>query len=392
MLKSTSLFLRSLGITRPTVIVDEQRARNNIARMAAKARNAKVDFRPHFKTHQSAEIGRWFADESVTRITVSSLAMAEYFASAGWDDITLAFLLNPLEMPRLLELAHELQDRGGSLGVTIDSVEAASVLAKSGESPLKVWIKIDTGYGRTGVAWNQTSQLVTISRKLGPQQSPTGLLTHSGTTYGAESVVQIAAIHEKSVQRMNAARDAMTSNNAVGNLLLSIGDTPSCNVVDRFENVDEIRPGNFVFHDLMQLQIGSCSPGDLAVAVACPVVGIYPGVGSGVHPDRTKIVIHGGAVHFSKESLKAPDGNRFFGRLGTISPSNPPTMKRILDQTPVVALSQEHGEIEIESGEFSRLAGNLEIGDLVLIWPIHSCLTCDLNSEFTTLSGKLSRR
>jgi len=33
--------------------------------------------------------------------------------------------------------------------------------------------------------------------------------------------------------------------------------------------VDEIRPGNFVFYDLMQYRIGSCSVGQIAVAMAC---------------------------------------------------------------------------------------------------------------------------
>ena len=41
------------------------------------AASGKLSFRPHFKTHQSAEIGSWFRDFGVTRITVSSRESAD---------------------------------------------------------------------------------------------------------------------------------------------------------------------------------------------------------------------------------------------------------------------------------------------------------------------------
>jgi D-serine deaminase-like pyridoxal phosphate-dependent protein len=47
-------------IVKPTLVLDEAAAMLNIHRMAGKARQQKIRFRPHFKTHQSAEIGEWF--------------------------------------------------------------------------------------------------------------------------------------------------------------------------------------------------------------------------------------------------------------------------------------------------------------------------------------------
>jgi len=81
-------------ITRPTLLLDEERARRNVERMAVKAGRSGVLFRPHFKTHQSAQIGGWFRERGVSKITVSSVKMAEYFAGQGWDDITIAFPAN----------------------------------------------------------------------------------------------------------------------------------------------------------------------------------------------------------------------------------------------------------------------------------------------------------
>ena len=52
-------------ILKPTLLLDENTARANIQRMARKALSAGVQFRPHFKTHQSITIGSWFAEEGI---------------------------------------------------------------------------------------------------------------------------------------------------------------------------------------------------------------------------------------------------------------------------------------------------------------------------------------
>lgn len=370
MLKTTSEYLKSLGLTGPAVIVDETRARANIRAMADKARRSDVAFRPHFKTHQSSAVGRWFADESVDRITVSSVKMAEQFAECGWTDITIAFLLNPLELPRISHLAGYLDRRGGRLGLTVDSLVAAK--ATSGlDVPVAIWIKMDTGYGRTGIRWDDRENLSAVVGQCGGMAA--GLLTHAGHSYTARSASRITDIYDEAIARMGIARE----NCARPDLALSFGDTPCCSVVDDLSACDEIRPGNFVFYDLMQLRIGSCAETQLAAAAVCPVVGIYP--------ERNQVVVQGGAVHLSKEFLEM-NGRRIHGQLGTLDP--PPGgqsvgLGRILNEAPVVSLSQEHGVIEAGA----EICEELRIGDLVVVWPVHSCLMCDLQRDFITLPG-----
>ena len=105
----------------------------------------------------------------------------------------------------------------------------------------------------------------------------------------------------------------------------------------------------------------------MAAAVACPVVGIYP--------ERRQAVIYGGAVHLSKESLTEEAGRPIWGRLSTLAPGG--GLGAVVPGTAVVSLSQEHGVIELDP---DLLAGGfpLAIGDLVLVWPVHSCLAADL--------------
>jgi D-serine deaminase-like pyridoxal phosphate-dependent protein len=89
--------------------LDKTRALRNIERMAKKARSSGVRFRPHFKTHQSAQIGEWFKDHGVETITVSSVEMAVYFADHGWQDVTIAFPVNWREIDSINTLAARLR-------------------------------------------------------------------------------------------------------------------------------------------------------------------------------------------------------------------------------------------------------------------------------------------
>src|SRR5690554_8222903 len=113
-------------ITRPTLIVDKEKCLQNIAKMAKKAKEYGLKFRPHFKTHQSAAIGAWFREFGVNAITVSSVHMGEYFSDNGWKDITIAFPLNILEMDRINKLAET-----ANLNLSLENNRAAEVLAQN---------------------------------------------------------------------------------------------------------------------------------------------------------------------------------------------------------------------------------------------------------------------
>ena len=54
----------------PTFVIHKKKLINNISRMLQKAKRNDIAFRPHFKTHQSAEIGELFREKGVDKITV----------------------------------------------------------------------------------------------------------------------------------------------------------------------------------------------------------------------------------------------------------------------------------------------------------------------------------
>ena len=114
-----------MKITQPTLFIDKTKCKENIYRMFSKAKSNKLDFRPHFKTHQSIEIGLWFKEIGVNKITVSSFTMAEYFSSQ-WDDITVAFPINILEIETINNLAKKI-----TLNICIENIESILFVSSS---------------------------------------------------------------------------------------------------------------------------------------------------------------------------------------------------------------------------------------------------------------------
>lgn len=362
----TPAVFEGLNIQRPTLVLDRARAVSNIERMAARASSAGVALRPHFKTHQSVGVGRWFRDVGVSTIAVSSVAMARYFAEDGWTDITVAFPVNVRELDDIAELAERVR-----LGVLVDSRDAARALAHRTGAPLRVWLKVDTGDGRAGVAWDDGARITAVAEDIlgGSSLEFAGVLSHNGLTYAERTPEGVGRVHAAALEKLRAVRELLLSR-GVQACAVSIGDTPSASLAENFAGVDELRPGNFVFYDLTQAGTGACAPDDIAVAVVCPVVGIYP--------ERGRVLVHGGAVHLSAESMEGEDGRVVFGQASRTWPGG----RRPF--APVVSLSQEHGILEPDP----RWAAGLKLGDLVCVLPVHSCLTCNLYAEYVTLDGE----
>lgn len=358
-----------MEITKPTLLLNKEIALRNIDNMFRKANDLHVKFRPHFKTHQSAEVGNWYRAAGVKAITVSSFTMACYFAECGWDDITIAFSVNIPEIPEMNELASRIH-----LNVLIENIEGLEALQKNISWHIGVFIKIDTGYNRTGIESNRTPLIDQLLENI--QKSPLlqfkGFLSHTGHTYQANSTHDIFSRHFDALLKMKALKNRYI--NEWPELIISLGDTPSCSICDNFDGVDEIRPGNFVFYDLMQYKLGSCKLTDIAVRMICPVVA--------VHSSRNEVVIYGGAVHFGKDSVINIDGKPLFARIIIHDGEK----EILLDERNYLhALSQEHGILKITPKDLSYF----KPGHLIELIPVHSCLTANLMKEFLTTEGEI---
>ena len=357
-----------LKIKKPTLVLNSNICKSNISTMASKAREQNVMFRPHFKTHQSAAVAEWFREEGVKAITVSSVTMARYFADYGWKDITIAFPINILEIDEINQLASLIK-----LHLLIESEETAGFLVEKLTDNCGFFVKIDTGYHRTGI---EATNVSLINAVLKASKSPLlyfeGFLTHSGHAYHINDKTELLSIQQNTIEKLLRLKKHYQTQ--YPGIIVSVGDTPTCSQLPFVDGIDEIRPGNFVFFDVMQFELGSCTLENIAVALICPVVAI--------HHSRQEAVIYGGAVHLSKEEASLPpDPEPFYGLAVSWDGNNWDT-SMLLGK--VRSLSQEHGIVSLTQHGF-----NLKPGDLVAVLPIHSCLTATLMKNFTTLDGEV---
>jgi len=355
-----------MDLLRPTYLIDPDICKANIRAMADKASESGVIFRPHFKTHQSLIIGRWFREAGVTNITVSSIGAAKYFANDGWQNITVAFPVNLLETVMINELSSYVQ-----LGLLLEHPEVALELDRRMTHPVDVYIKIDTGYHRTGLNPDEMPLIRELATQLqfSSKLKIKGLLTHAGHTYHAKTTDEVKGIYLSATKILSEIKRSL--GDKYKELVLSYGDTPSCSVAETFTGIDEIRPGNFVFYDLMQMIQGSCQFSQVAGVVVCPVVA--------VHPNRNQVVLYGGAIHFSKDYVLIKD-RMVFGQMVEFDDKgwgNP------VEGAYLVSLSQEHGILEVPG----HITKALHPWKLVGIIPVHACLTANVLNGFRFLDG-----
>jgi D-serine deaminase-like pyridoxal phosphate-dependent protein len=357
-----------LNLVEPTLLLDKQKCIRNIRIIVEKAKRNNLVLRPHFKTHQSHEVGRWFKNEGVTKITVSSMKMAEYFAQDGWNDIAVAFPVNVHEKVRINKLAEKI-----TLNLLVVDPRNISWLASEVKHPVNILIDVNNGYNRTGVSPTDFATIDLILSEIAKQKHLNfiGFLGHAGHSYKSHGKAEILNVHHESLEILGRLKDKYKAK--YPNLILSPGDTPTCSIAENFPGADELRPGNLVFYDVAQSFIGSCTLDQVAVAMACPVVAVYP--------ERGEVVVHGGSVHFSKDSFKLPDGTISFGNVVALTENGWNTSETGMYMK---SLSQEHGIIHAKK----EIAQKIKIGDFLGILPVHSCLTADAMKSYMTLEGE----
>lgn len=358
----------SPDIHRTHIHILTRQVETNIARVIKLARDCKVDFRPHFKTHQSGEVAGWFARAGIKSITVSSLSMARQFVAQGFRDILIAIPFNPAECDDLNRL---ISESDAEITILLDDPEAAKqIIRQSGKNP-GYGIKADTGYGRAGIPVNDHEafdSMIGLLSAANLEDRFHGLVSHFGHTYSAGSIQKIMDINVSGIRALAEQKKRISQKYGI-NCPLSIGDTPSLKIYspELLKDVDEIRPGNFVYFDVMQMLAGHCTTEEIGMVLAAPILARYP--------QRNEILVHAGAVHLSKESLKRDDRD-IFGIPVRIETEDKIS---VFEKAYVIRLSQEHGMIRFENG----IPDDLICGSFIGIIPVHSCLcvSCMKNQD-----------
>jgi D-serine deaminase-like pyridoxal phosphate-dependent protein len=346
----------SLGeVATPAVLVDLDVLERNIARMAARAREAGVKLRPHAKTHKCPEIARLQRAAGAWGLSVAKVGEAEVFAEAGFEDLFVAYpVVGEDKGRRLLALSERVR-----LAVGADGLEGARTAARpfrEAGRALDVLLKVDVGYGRVGVP---PGQAVEVARRIAdaPGLRLRGVFTHAGHGYLAETKAAVDEIARQEGERLTAAAaELRAAGLAVDEV--SVGSTPTAARAMRVPGVTECRPGNYVFHDASQVALGTCGVEDCALTIVASVVSVPA-------PDRA--VLDAGSKTLSSDPLRPRPGGHglILGRRSRIE-----------------KLSEEHGVVAVAEGEAFR------VGERVRILPNHACVVVNLHDRLVGVSGE----
>lgn len=336
----------------PCLLVDLHRLERNVVEMARRAEKASVSLRPHFKTHKSVAIAEMQRSEGISGFTVSKLDEAEVLMNAGFDDVLVATqVVSPPKLERAVRLS-----KLGRLIVGVDSrsgVEALSEVAMSAGMTLSVSIEVDSGLKRCGVRPGDVGKLAAVITDA-PRLELAGAFTHAGHSYMAASIEQVVDVASEEIEAMDvASQSAGKLGMDVGDL--SIGSTPTILARDRYPGIDEIRPGNYVFLDNMQVALGVASREACALQVAATVMS---------RPTRDRAVVDAGS-----KSLGLDKGAHGVGSIDDYG-------ILVDDDGRLTRLSEEHGVLEIPPHS------SLREGDKVRIWPNHACSVANLHRHY----------
>jgi D-serine deaminase-like pyridoxal phosphate-dependent protein len=143
-------------IDTPALVIDLDAMDRNMARMAAFAKAHKMRWRPHAKTHKSAELALLQMAQGAVGVCVQKIDEALALAQAGVSDI---YITNEVVDPvKLARLASATRDTTHRFAIAADSAQGIAHLAKELQrahvtrpAAVDVFVELDIGHGRCGV-------------------------------------------------------------------------------------------------------------------------------------------------------------------------------------------------------------------------------------------------
>jgi D-serine deaminase-like pyridoxal phosphate-dependent protein len=364
--------VRLTDLRTPCVLVEQSRVERNIERMQDVASAHGLRLRPHAKTHKSPTLAQLQIARGAVGICCAKLGEAEVFAEAGIEDIRIPYPLNPVNADRV----DALLDRA-NLSFIVDHAAVArgwSDAMKRAEREVDVLVKVDVGFHRCGIDPEAAgaAEFVAAVAAL-PGLRFKGLLSHAGHAYAALSADEVAAIAGAEARLMTSlARRVKELGIPVDEI--SVGATPTARFSAKEAGITELRPGNYIYYDRMQVAIGAATWDDCALTVLARVVTTHA-------PDR--VILDCGSKTLSTDLARGP-GNAGYGVVLTALDATTPDESLLIER-----LSEEHATVRVQAPPQPAALPNpaLRPGDLVRVVPNHSCVVSNLVDQVWLVSG-----
>jgi len=342
----------------PAVIVDLDVLEQNVERMARFAREHGVSLRPHAKSHKTREIAARQSAAGSPGLTVAKLDEAEAYLDAGFDDL---FVANEVVGVDKWQRLCALQQRG-RVAIGVDSAEAArglDAVAGADGAHVPVLIEVDSGLRRAGVLPGAPAVALAETVSQLHNLRLRGVFTHAGHAYAAQSAEDVARIGRAEGEVVVETAAAIRARGIACDVV-SVGSTPTAMHSGKVAGVTEIRPGNYVFFDRMQIGLGVTSFEHCSLSVLTRVIS---------RPANDRAVLDAGSKTFALDrgahGLEALAGYGEDRARGLV----------------LQRLSEEHGVAEVGDQSVS-------VGERLRIIPNHACTVANLADVLIGVRGE----
>jgi len=352
--------MKITNLNTPAILLDLDVLERNIKDYQEGCDRAGKQLWPMLKTHKSLTVAAMQAEAGATGFLCGTLDECEALCEAGYKNLMYAYpVASTPSIERVIRLS-----RMCNFCIRLDTEEAAALVDRAaGEAGVKVnyTIIVDCGLHRFGVAPERVGQL---ARKLQKYEHLVlrGISTHPGAVYAAENWEQVEGYAREEMAAMAAAAEELHREGLSGELITS-GSTPTFFPSLADANINVYHPGNYVFHDCIQMANGCATEADCALSVLATVIS---------HPAEGLFLVDAGAKCLGLD--QGAHGNSAIVGFGRVVG---------YPELIVSGLSEEVGKLKVKPGETTCL----KVGDRVRIIPNHSCSTANLTDRYIGVRG-----
>lgn len=342
----------------PAILVDLDILEKNIKAYQEEANKYGKEIWPMLKTHKSTEITKMQLDAGATGVLCGTLDEVEAVAELGVEKIMYAYPVASKEsIQRVIEVSKK-----ADLIIRIDDLASAKLI---NEEALKAGVKIsytiiiNVGLDRFGIDPKFAVEFANSLKDLEGLKFR-GISTHPGHVYSATKGEEVEEYVKAETENLKLAAEALRD--AGYNLeIISSGSTPTFWGAINDENINIYHPGNYVFHDVIQISLDIAKEEDCALTVLATVVS---------NPREGQFICDAGSKCLGLD--QGAHGNSSIRGYGRVK-GHPEIL--------VSSLSEEVGKLVVE-GETS-----LKVGDKIEIIPNHSCSSANFTSYLIATRG-----
>jgi D-serine deaminase-like pyridoxal phosphate-dependent protein len=320
-------------IETPALVVDLDAFTANLDRMAHAVAAGGVRLRPHAKSHKCPDIAKLQIARGAVGVCCQKTDEAEAFVDAGIADVLVTNeVIAPTKLSRLAQLARRA--RIGVLCDNADVVPTLSAAAIAAGVELDVYVEVDVGAGRCGVAPGAPAGALAQAIAAAPGLRFAGLhCYHGGAQHLRTPDERQTAIGLATAAAVASSADCVAAGLAVPVITGAGTGTFECEMGSGVWN--ELQPGSYLFMDA----------------------------------DYARNTLSAGALQFSQSLfvqttiMSVPTPTRAICDAGLKSMAFDSGLPVVFDRAGAryVKASDEHGVLEIDAGSPARLGEQLRL-------------------------------